>query len=142
MAIEFVTKGVWVRVASNRPAVLFAAIVVSLLGGIFGATISRAAPPPQGPGQGPGEPQRWVARLPEGKGSDIVAANCILCHTVERVVTSHRSRAAWDDLVKLMALRGCPINDEQVAIVIDYVSKNFGPVRKEAATAQPNSTPQ
>jgi hypothetical protein len=129
--------------ASPRIATLSATIVICLLITIFGSVISRAAPaPPQGPGQGPGEPQRWVNMLPGGKGRDIVAGNCILCHTVERIVTSHRPRAAWEALVKLMALRGCPIDDEQVATVIDYVSKNFGPARKEAAAAQPTNPSQ
>lgn len=120
---------------SNRAAMAFFSAIF-LLGCLVGAPRSNA----QGAGQGPGEPERWLEQLPRGEGRDIVAANCILCHTVERIVTSHRARAAWDPLVKLMAMRGCPIDDQQVATVIDYVSKNFGPNHKTSeATPTANS---
>ena len=125
----------WTRAA----IVFFSAIFV--LVPLLGAPSANAGPqPPQGSGQGPGEPERWLEQLPPGDGHDIVAANCILCHTVERIVTSHRAKAAWDPLVKLMAMRGCPIDDQQVATVIDYLSKNFGRTGKTAQAAQPSNS--
>jgi hypothetical protein len=138
MEIEIRKDSVRQRFASGRTAILFSTVVTCLLVFMFGATILSAAPPP---GQGPGEPQRWVDQLPQGEGRDIVAANCVLCHTVERIVTSHRPRVAWETLVKVMADRGCPLNDDQVSTVIDYVSKNFGPVPRNAeATPSTNSS--
>ena len=139
MAIEARNDRATERSSSIRTATLSGTIIVCIFACVLGAKVSGAAPAPP---QGPGEPQRWIDMLPNGNGREIVAQNCVLCHTVERIVTSHRPKAAWEALVKLMALRGCPVDDEQVATVIDYVSKNFGPVRKEAAAAQPaNSSP-
>jgi len=47
--------------------------------------------------------------LPDAPGKEIVSKNCQLCHTLERVVTSHREKAEWEDLVSQMVDRGCPL---------------------------------
>ncbi len=102
------------RFASRRKAILFATMFVCVFASMLGATLWGAPPLPaqiQTQAQG----QKWMDQLPDGTGRDLVAANCIICHTLERVVTSHRPRVAWETLVKVMVLRGCPIDDDQVA---------------------------
>ena len=77
-------------------------------------------------------PSKWAAMLPDGPGKEIVSKNCQLCHTLERVVTSHREKAEWEDLVSQMVDRGCPIDDKDVPTAISYLAASFGLVDKSA----------
>jgi YVTN family beta-propeller protein len=71
---------------------------------------------------------RWVAQLPDGKPKGIITAKCQLCHNLQRVVVSHRSKDEWKDLVDTMIQRGSPVSPDEAAIIVDYLSKNFGPL--------------
>jgi quercetin dioxygenase-like cupin family protein len=73
---------------------------------------------------------KWADMLPDAPGKEIVSKNCQLCHTLERVVTSHREKAEWEDLVSQMVDRGCPIDDNDVPKAIAYLAASFGPVEK------------
>jgi len=83
---------------------------------------------------------KWADQLPDGPGKDIVAQNCQLCHTLERVVTSHRPKSEWQNLVPLMVSRGCPIGDDDVATVVDYLTASFGPGHATSAAAPPTGS--
>lgn len=91
-----------------------------------------------------GQSSKWADMLPDAPGKEIISKNCQLCHTLERVVTSHREKAEWEDLVSQMVDRGCPIDDKDVPAAISYLTASFGPVEKNAAAtpvgaAQPAS---
>jgi quercetin dioxygenase-like cupin family protein len=86
-------------------------------------------------GQGP---SKWAAMLPDGPGKEIISKNCQLCHTLERVVTSHREKAEWEDLVSQMVDRGCPIDDKDVPAAIAYLAASFG-LADKAPAAMPSS---
>jgi hypothetical protein len=76
---------------------------------------------------------KWVAQLPDGNGKSIVVAKCQFCHTLERVLTSSRTKGDWDDLVQLMISRGAPLSTDDTPIVVDYLTANFGPGSKPPA---------
>ena len=80
-----------------------------------------AAPAPRA------QASKWVAQLPDGNGKSIVVAKCQFCHTLERVLTSSRTKGDWDDLVQLMISRGAPLSSEDTPTVVDYLAANFGP---------------
>ncbi|MGD0909458.1 MAG: cupin domain-containing protein [Candidatus Acidiferrales bacterium] len=85
---------------------------------------------------------KWADMLPDAPGKEIISKNCQLCHTLERVVTSHREKAEWEDLVSQMVDRGCPIDDKDVPAAISYLAASFGLAEKNppatpAGSAQP-----
>jgi hypothetical protein len=66
-------------------------------------------------------------KLPAGKGQPETARICTACHTIDTVVSQRHDRAGWQKLVDDMASRGADGTDEQFALIVDYLTKNFGP---------------
>ncbi len=68
---------------------------------------------------GPGQrmpPAKPVA-LPAGPGKDLVETRCTMCHDLERVTATKRSRGEWDGVVANMLARfGLDAPDEAKAI--------------------------
>jgi hypothetical protein len=87
-----------------------------------------AAPAPRA------QSSKWVAQLPDGNAKTIVVAKCQFCHTLERVLTSSRTKGEWDDLVQLMISRGAPLSSDETPAVVDYLAANFGPGSQPPAT--------
>ena len=63
--------------------------------------------------------------LPEGKGKDIVENVCSQCHGLKQVTDSARTPDEWKDLVSEMIGNGAQLDEEQIPIVIEYLSKSF-----------------
>jgi competence protein ComEA len=66
-------------------------------------------------------------KLPDGKGQQETARICTACHTIDNVVSERHDRAGWQKLVDDMAARGADGTDQQFALIVDYLTKNFGP---------------
>lgn len=72
--------------------------------------------------------------LPEGEGKNIIEGRCITCHNSQRVSSQHHDRARWQATLEQMRLymRGLSgpgdLTDPQAEVLLDYVTKNFGPV--------------
>jgi mono/diheme cytochrome c family protein len=64
--------------------------------------------------------------LPAGAGADIVQSRCSLCHGVDRVVATKRTRAQWTSIVNRMVYLGAPLNPDQQKTVLDYLNTNYG----------------
>lgn len=81
------------------------------------------------------------ASLPPGRGKVIVQRTCGGCHAM-RVVTSKRAtHTQWSALVNQMVSRGADLEDDEIDVVVDYLSKNF-PVGKPSGTGVHSSTPK
>src|SRR5436190_6541937 len=63
--------------------------------------------------------------LPEGKGKEIVLANCNSCHTFYSRVGSGYTAKGWDTVMRMMANHGITVPPDQVPILMDYLTKNF-----------------
>ena len=81
-----------------------------------------------------------VAQMPEGKGKDIIVVKCQGCHTVARIVISSRPKDEWEYLVGQMIERGAPITLEELPIILDYLTANFGRAESHASTASTVAT--
>ena len=57
------------------------------------------------------------------------------CHSVARIVISHRSKDEWESVVGQMIEGGAPITLEELPIVADYLAANFGRAGSDASTA-------
>jgi len=64
--------------------------------------------------------------LPEGEGKTLVQTICVGCHGLETAVDSNRTEAQWKKVVDTMASRGAEGTDEEFAIIVKYLAKNFG----------------
>ena len=67
--------------------------------------------------------------LPEGKGKDAVENTCADCHTLERIKTQHRDEEGWNSIIHEMIENGASINSDDIKVIVDYLAKNFGPVK-------------
>jgi streptogramin lyase len=110
-------------------------------------TVARAAAlPPAWPGRQPG--QRGAApvstELPPGEAREIIEANCVACHDLQRVVRSRGNQARWRQVLHTMKLyaQGSTfaraLTDEQEKLVLAYLAKNFRPGAGGAAKGKPD----
>ena len=65
---------------------------------------------------------------PAGKGPDAVAANlvntvCASCHSLDRVKNKVGDKDAWTATVTRMQGKGADLTDEQVPVVVDYLTR-------------------
>lgn len=65
--------------------------------------------------------------LPEGPGKAITKRMCSTCHALTTVTKKRASQDQWGIIVDRMVGLGAKGTDEEVEIVIDYLTANFGP---------------
>ena len=76
--------------------------------------------------------------LPEGDGKKLVVERCASCHDLKPVVGLKQSQSAWKELVVRMVGYGAQLDDREVGVATDYLTKNFGP-ESAAAAVKPDS---
>jgi cytochrome c5 len=76
--------------------------------------------------------------LPEGEGKKLLEERCTSCHSLQPVVSLKQSQGAWKELVVKMVGYGAQLNDKEVDVATEYLTKHFGPERA-AAAAKPDS---
>jgi competence protein ComEA len=74
--------------------------------------------------------------LPKGPGKDAVETICGTCHEVGTAIGTRRTRSEWRQVIDAMINRGALGSDEDFKAVLDYLSKYFGLVRINKATAK------
>lgn len=70
--------------------------------------------------------------LPPGKGKAIVEKTCASCHAIKVVTSKKASKEQWSTIVDQMLSKGADLNDDEVEIVVDYLSKNFAATKDPA----------
>ena len=75
--------------------------------------------------------------LPEGKGKEIVLANCNSCHTFYSRVGSGYTAKGWDTVMRMMANHGITVPPDQVPSLMDYLTKNFPETGKPVGVVIP-----
>lgn len=85
---------------------------------------------------------RWLAQMPEGNAKSIVLEKCQECHSLGRIVLSHRTKDEWKELVRNMIDHGAPLTSEELSMVVDYLAANFGPAELNSPSAVSTSTIQ
>ncbi len=76
--------------------------------------------------------------LPEGEGKKLLEERCTGCHTLKPVVSLKQSQDAWKELVVKMVGYGAQLDDKEVDVATEYLTKHFGP-ESSAAAAKPDS---
>ncbi len=80
--------------------------------------------------------QEKEGQLPEGPGKSAVQKSCGNCHEIEAVIGSRRTRIGWQQTVEDMVSRGAEGSEEEMALVVTYLTNYFGKVNVNTATAQ------
>lgn len=79
---------------------------------------------------GPGVPfpgqQPVQVTLADGAGKPLVEGGCALCHGLDRVTDTKRTKEQWQLIVNRMVFFGAPISGDQVATVVNYLAANYG----------------
>ena len=65
--------------------------------------------------------------LPEGEGKKLLEERCAGCHSLKPVVSLKQSQDAWKKLVVKMVGYGAQLNDKEVDVATEYLTKYFGP---------------
>ena len=63
--------------------------------------------------------------LPEGPGRDETIRMCRQCHELARSISLRQDRDGWGTTMTKMVAYGMKATDEEIAVVLDYLSKHF-----------------
>ena len=72
--------------------------------------------------------QEKPVELAAGPGRETVQAACGMCHSLDYIVINSPilDRAGWEKTVRKMTnVMGAPLTDEQVTIVVEYLSRYY-----------------
>ena len=64
--------------------------------------------------------------LPTGAGQSILLNTCTVCHDLGRVKIHRVSRDEWEETLSAMLNEGAMLSDQEFAVLLNYLSKNFG----------------
>jgi len=64
--------------------------------------------------------------MPDGPGKAVVQRMCAPCHTLESFLKTKRTEEKWGEVVDDMIGRGAFGSDEEINLVIKYLSNHFG----------------
>ncbi len=65
------------------------------------------------------------AQLPEGPGRDVTERTCKNCHEISKAVTLRQDRNGWTNTIVKMLGLGLKASDDDLEVVLDYLTKNF-----------------
>jgi competence protein ComEA len=69
-------------------------------------------------------------RLPAGEGKQTLVKVCGECHGYESIRKLRLSKDDWDQKISDMVVNGARGTDEEMAAILDYLTKTFGPDSK------------
>jgi cytochrome c len=75
--------------------------------------------------------------LISGPGATLTENKCKICHELQHVRRSKLSRGEWADNLRNMKERGTPMDDAEMAVILDYLSTYYG--RGAAPAAGPDT---
>jgi cytochrome c5 len=66
----------------------------------------------------------------EDRGKKLVESICSLCHEWQRVEGQELTKEQWGGVIKGMIFEGAPVTDEEFNLIVEYLAKNYGPVKE------------
>jgi len=73
---------------------------------------------------------------PDEKGKALVQKICTSCHEMDTVTAIRRTGLGWRENVEEMADRGAEGSEQELAEVVDYLTKYFGKLNVNTASAR------
>jgi competence protein ComEA len=74
--------------------------------------------------------------LPEAAGKATVVLVCASCHDVDTAIGMRRTTTEWKQVVDSMINRGAVASDDEIKVVLTYLSRSFGLVNVNTAPAK------
>jgi mono/diheme cytochrome c family protein len=76
-------------------------------------------------------PPAETARFAPGPGVEVAQANCMICHSVDYVITQPRTfpdpKAFWSgEVAKMKKVYGAPFRDADAQAIVDYLAAAYG----------------
>lgn len=68
-------------------------------------------------------------QLKAGDGRDVVLANCVMCHSLDMIQINSpvMKKEKWEATInKMRKVMGAPIRDEDVPLIVKYLTQNYG----------------
>ena len=84
-------------------------------------------------------PAAWGQELPEGKGKELVAAQCNSCHPFYARIGGGYTAQGWRTVMRMMINHGVAIPPEELATMTEYLTKNFPEKPKPAGVVIPGA---
>ena len=113
---------------------------------LLGASLGARAAAPQAPkANGPGSPAltKSVGDLTPQEEEEFVKVAeatlervCVACHPFENIVKTRRTLPEWNDQITNMAMRGAPGTESDFTLARKYLTRYYGVVRVNSATAE------
>ena len=76
-------------------------------------------------------PKDAAASAPsDDAGKSILETACSTCHGIDIVQRLQLNKEAWTDIVRNMIGNGAAVTDEQIPVLVDYLTKNYGPKKE------------
>jgi len=63
--------------------------------------------------------------LPEGPGKKLFLRSCTSCHGASMIIGEGHGNAEWATTVATMAKRGAQGTEDEFAVIVEYLAKNF-----------------
>lgn len=81
--------------------------------------------------------------LPDGPGKTIVLRACLSCHNAKIATSKRISPDEWGEEIDKMVARGAVLSDDEIDLVVDYLSTHYGPSDSESEhSAAPETAAQ
>jgi competence ComEA-like helix-hairpin-helix protein len=74
--------------------------------------------------------------LADGEGKQIFMSKCGQCHGLDYATSNRHTRGQWSGLITQMVDMGAVLTDEERTAIIDYLTKNFGKISVNTASAE------
>lgn len=84
-------------------------------------------------------PARSQSELPEGNGKKAVQAYCVQCHDMSSVTRAGYDEQGWRNNLNMMINVGAALPTDQIAVVTQYLAKNFPERPRPNAVVIPGS---
>lgn len=119
--------------------------LIGMAGVLLGASLAASAAPQASKANGPASPAltKNVGDLtPQEEEVFVKVAEatlervCIACHPFENIVKTRRTLTEWNDQVTNMAMRGAPGTETDFTYARKYLTRYYGVVRVNSATAE------
>lgn len=74
--------------------------------------------------------------LPDAPAKAVMMKSCTACHEIDTVTAVRRTRIGWQQTVDDMAGRGAEGTDDEMNLIVDYLTKYFGKINVNTASAE------
>lgn len=79
--------------------------------------------------------------LPDGKGKDVTKRVCSGCHAVAIFSQQRHNQDKWASILDQMVAKGMDASDDDLAIILDYLSTNLGESKQPPTASTPPDSP-